>query len=138
MKLGPKNSDQAVCDNRPSPRVGSHRGPKPGVVGWSDVSGPPHLLPEALFREDLRREQLRAIRSGAYLTLAVISVDSVSETAEHDLYRLAQALQLVVRETDVLGWYGKSAIAILMTDTDSEGGVHQSSYFSNNNALFSL
>ncbi|MEA3275055.1 MAG: sugar transferase [Pseudomonadota bacterium] len=94
---------------------------KPSLAERFPGAQPPRLLPERYFSEYVRREHLRAVRSKQHLAVAILSLNSATQTTPVDLYNLSKILQLLVRETDVLGWYGENAIAILLADTDDRG-----------------
>jgi exopolysaccharide biosynthesis polyprenyl glycosylphosphotransferase len=82
---------------------------------------PVRLLPEKYFLEQVRREQLRTFRTGRHLAIAVLSLPRNRHEAMVDLYNLSKIATILVRETDIVGWYGDNAIAVLITDTDAGG-----------------
>jgi len=97
------------------------RGHAPHIaLAWSGKLMP-RLLPRSLFLEAARREQLRAIRSHTKLVLVIVSFDESAKVSSEELLALSKTLQLRVRETDLLGWYGENAIGILLTDAGEQG-----------------
>jgi lipopolysaccharide/colanic/teichoic acid biosynthesis glycosyltransferase len=89
-------------------------------LAWSGEVQP-RLLSKAQFFEHARREQLRAVRTKSEVSLVIVSLDDPQGASPEDLYELAKLLQVNVRETDLLGWYANSALAILLPDTDEQG-----------------
>jgi hypothetical protein len=90
------------------------------ALAWSGKVRP-RLLPKSLFRESARREQLRAIRTHAKLSLVLVSIDETATVSPEELLALSKTLQLQIRETDLLGWYADNALAILLPDTGDQG-----------------
>ena len=110
----------AGCDKHDA-RAIFPRGHAPHIaLAWSGKLMP-RLLPRSLFLEAARREQLRAIRSHTKLVLVIVSFDESAKVSSEELLALSKTLQLRVRETDLLGWYGENAIGILLTDAGEQG-----------------
>jgi exopolysaccharide biosynthesis polyprenyl glycosylphosphotransferase len=76
------------------------------------------LLPKSFFLEHAHREYLRALRTKSHVSVVVLSVDPAAESAPVDLYGLSKILQLLLRESDVFGWYAENAVAVLVADSD--------------------
>jgi hypothetical protein len=89
------------------------------TLAWSG-NVRPRLLSKAQFFEQVRREQLRSLRTGVQTALVVVSIDGGASPLPKDLYELSKLLQGLVRETDLLGWYAEDAVAILLPDTDEQ------------------
>lgn len=79
------------------------------------------LLPRPWLLEQARREQIRSSRSRSPLSVAILSVAGSSVETLLELYEIAKVLEIKLRETDIFGWYGRNAIAVLMVDTDEAG-----------------
>ncbi len=90
------------------------------AVAWSD-DRQSTLLPKGYFLEYARHEYLRALRTNSHLSVLVLSLDPATDSAPLELHHLSKTLPLLLRETDILGWYSKSAIAILLADSDRHG-----------------
>ena len=90
------------------------------AVAWPD-DRQSYLLPKGYFLEYARREHLRALRYNSHLSILVLSLDPATESTPLDLYELSKTLRILVREIDVLGWYAKNAIAILLAESDRHG-----------------
>jgi lipopolysaccharide/colanic/teichoic acid biosynthesis glycosyltransferase len=71
--------------------------------------------------ESAGREQLRAIRTHAKLSLVVVSIDETAKFSPEELFALSKTVQLQIRETDFLGWYAENALALLLPHTGEEG-----------------
>jgi lipopolysaccharide/colanic/teichoic acid biosynthesis glycosyltransferase len=76
------------------------------------------------FLRQLRREKLRAERSGAPLSIALLEFQGAPEEAEAAARTLVHLVLQVKRETDVVGALGSCSIAALLPDTD-EAGMRQ-------------
>jgi lipopolysaccharide/colanic/teichoic acid biosynthesis glycosyltransferase len=81
------------------------------------------LLPRDVFMRDVRRERLRADRSGSPLSIVVFSVPQAHghASATADLGTLLDVLHARTRETDSIGHLGHERIALLCPDTDAGG-----------------
>ena len=79
-------------------------------------------LPRNQFLSQLDREKRRSERSKAPLSVIVCRFGEAGAANTAETYRLLDALQLVKRETDILGLLGDGAVAVLCPDT-GEGGV---------------
>ena len=80
------------------------------------------LLPSEAFAACLSRELQRTNRSGRPFVLAIFSAERSVYGHRAVLQDLSRLLQSRVRATDILGWYGPAAVAVLLSDTDLEGG----------------
>lgn len=84
------------------------------------------FAPREAFLQHVRRERLRADRSGAPLSIVIFSFGDPSENAEQ-VQAQAQAQALVnflsaqIRETDILGYAGPDRVGLLLTETDAKG-----------------
>lgn len=78
------------------------------------------VLPCDFFGPQLRREMRRADRSGAPLSLVVFRLQDATQHA-------GDALRTVLvgnkRETDIVGQLGRGAMAVICTDTGSDGAA---------------
>ena len=89
------------------------------VASSGDRQSP--LLPKSYFLECARREHLRSIRSNSHYSVLVLSLNQAAQSAPVELYNLSKVLPLLLRETDLIGWYAENAIAILLADTGEKG-----------------
>jgi lipopolysaccharide/colanic/teichoic acid biosynthesis glycosyltransferase len=78
-------------------------------------------LPRNEFLRDLQREQRRAERCQAALSLAIYRVGVATAQDAEDADRLLEALHGAKRETDILGHVDDDLIAVLCPDTDEQG-----------------
>jgi exopolysaccharide biosynthesis polyprenyl glycosylphosphotransferase len=116
--VDPNTRHPTIRDPYNIPRQGTK---KRSLAEQLAAAGRSRLLPAPYFLEQLRREQLRAFRKNQHLTVAVLSLPQTTSGTTENLYNLAKQIQLLIRETDLLGWHGHNAIAILITDTDGPG-----------------
>ncbi len=86
------------------------------------ASRPCRLLPQPLFVEQVRLEQIRSTRSLSAMCLISIKYEGHQQDAHHGLLKLARAFNSRLRESDILGWHGRDAIAVLLVDTAKVGG----------------
>lgn len=107
--------DATICTTSTS--LGARSQTPRVVLAWSG-NAEPRRLPKAQFFERARCERLRALRTGTQVTLVVVSIDGRANPAAEDLYELSNPLQAHLRETDLIGWYAKNAVAMLLPDTD--------------------
>jgi lipopolysaccharide/colanic/teichoic acid biosynthesis glycosyltransferase len=92
--------------------VGSPRRRKP--LAWTS-----EILPRHHFLAQLRRERLRADRSNTPLSLLHMSCQGGAD----DMLRLMEVAAVRKRETDIIGRLGSSELAVLLPDTDCNGGA---------------
>lgn len=76
------------------------------------------------FVQQVRRERLRADRSGSPLSIVIFEFGDKSENAEHvqaQAHRLVSFLGAHTRETDILGYTGQGRFGLLLVETDARG-----------------
>jgi lipopolysaccharide/colanic/teichoic acid biosynthesis glycosyltransferase len=76
------------------------------------------------FLRQLRREKLRAERSGTSLSIALLEFQGAPDDADAAVHALVPPVLRVKRETDTVGAIGRCSIAVLLPDTD-EAGMRQ-------------
>jgi lipopolysaccharide/colanic/teichoic acid biosynthesis glycosyltransferase len=82
------------------------------------------FAPRDAFLQHVRRERLRADRSGAPLSIVIFSFGQQWENAEQvqgQAHALFNFLSAHIRETDILGYAGQDRIGLLLTETDAKG-----------------
>jgi len=79
------------------------------------------LLPKSHFLEQLRREERRADRSKAPLSIALLRLDNKKRGEFSDITVVLELLKNSIRETDIPGYLGEDVIGILLPDTDEKG-----------------
>ena len=85
------------------------------------------LLNHTAIKEELAREVIRSSRLNSPLSLAMVDIDffkKVNDTYGHAagdrvLKSLARLLKQRLRETDIVGRYGREEFAVIMNDTDA-------------------
>ncbi len=79
------------------------------------------LLPKSYFLEQLRREERRADRSKAPLSIVLFRFDNKKHDEFSDFKVVLELFQNSIRETDILGYFGEDVIGILLPATDERG-----------------
>jgi len=108
----PQSSDALVPEARERPEAKESHATTDDVLAKDD------------FLRQLRREKLRAERSGTPLSIALIEFHGATDDADTAVRTLVPVVLRVKRETDIVGALGRCSIAALLPDTD-EAGMRQ-------------
>ena len=91
---------------------------------WRPSGGqvlPDSALPHSAFLKELHREERRAERSKAPLSLVLYRIVDNSAQASQVVLQLVELIHSTMRVTDILGHVGTDTIAVLCPDTDAHG-----------------
>jgi exopolysaccharide biosynthesis polyprenyl glycosylphosphotransferase len=77
------------------------------------------LIGERLFRSVLIRERKRADRSNQALALALLTLDGAGDASAATWQALVEALDATRRETDVVGWFNRKTIGLILPELPS-------------------
>jgi PleD family two-component response regulator len=109
-------------------RRAPNMGPVDAEVGAKEDSAPSDehghisdLLNRRHFLKQLHREKRRTDRSKSPLSMALFRIDGDHGDMTAELRALLAILPKCTRETDILGYLGHGAAAVLLTDTDAQG-----------------